>query len=59
MDKNAQQLSEEVEKLHEIISNLNIDLMKKNEKMLDLLDEIEELKIQIYARDKSVELQQK
>ena len=27
--------------------------------MLELLDEIEEIKIQVYARDKSIELQQK
>lgn len=31
----------------------------KNEKILELLDEIEEIKIQVYARDKSIDLQQK
>ena len=42
-----------------MVSNLNIELMRKNEKMLEMLDEIEEVKIEVYARDKSIELQQK
>ena len=36
-----------------------MELKDKNEKLLELLDEMEEYKIQIYARDKSIELQQK
>mmetsp|Transcript_10975 Transcript_10975/g.11091 ORF Transcript_10975/g.11091 Transcript_10975/m.11091 type:complete len:139 (+) Transcript_10975:486-902(+) len=51
--------NEDRERLEGAISNMNMDLMKKNEKMLELLDEIEEIKIQVYARDKSIELQQK
>ena len=30
----------------------------KNEKLIDLLTELEEVKVQVYARDKSIELQQ-
>lgn len=36
-----------------------MELKEKNEKMLELLDEIEEIRIQVFARDKSIELQQK
>ena len=35
---------------------MNQELKDKNEKILELLDEMEEFKIQIYSRDKSVEL---
>ena len=55
----SQELFEEKERLEQLVSDLNLELMRKNEKMLELLDEIEEIKIQVYARDKSVELQQK
>lgn len=34
------------------------DMKTKNEKLIDLLTELEEVKVQVYARDKSVELQQ-
>ena len=33
------------------------DMKTKNEKLIDLLTELEEVKVQVYARDKSVELQ--
>jgi hypothetical protein len=36
---------------------MNMELKDKNEKILELLDEIEEIKIQVYARDKSIQLQ--
>ena len=35
---------------------LNIEAKDKNEKLLELLENIEDLKIQVYSRDKSVEL---
>ena len=38
---------------------MNIELKEKNEKLLELLEEIEDVRIQVYARDKSIELQQK
>lgn len=38
---------------------MNLELKEKNEKLLELLEEIEEVRIQVYARDKSIELQQK
>jgi hypothetical protein len=36
-----------------------MEMKDKNEKLLELLDELEEMKIQVYSRDKSIELQQK
>jgi chromosome segregation ATPase len=53
-----QQLIAEKHRLEDQIVKLNIDVKDKNEKILDLLEQIEDLKIQIYARDKSVELTQ-
>jgi len=40
-------------------TQLNIELKDKNEKIIELLVELEDVKIQVFARDKSVELQQK
>jgi hypothetical protein len=57
MGLGSSELLEEKERLEEIVSNLNLELMRKNEKLLELLDEIEEIKIQVYSRDKSIELQ--
>lgn len=37
---------------------LNIELKDKNEKIIELLAELEDVKIQVFARDKSIELQQ-
>lgn len=38
---------------------MNLEIKEKNERLLEMLEEMEDLKIQIYARDKSVALQQK
>ena len=54
---NDQELLEEKNRLEETVVKLNLELKDKNESMLELLDEIEEIKIQVYARDKSIELQ--
>lgn len=35
-----------------------MDIKDKNEKILELLESIEDLKVQVYSRDKSIELQQ-
>jgi hypothetical protein len=48
-----------LDKLDDLNSKLNIDLKDKNEKILELLSELEEIKIQVFARDKSIELQQR
>jgi hypothetical protein len=40
------------------VARCNIDIKDKNEKILDLLEMIEDLKINIYSRDKAVELLQ-
>lgn len=37
---------------------MNGDMRMKNERILELLNMIEDLKIEIYSRDKTVELQQ-
>ena len=36
---------------------MNMEMREKNERMLELLEVIEDLKVQVYARDKSVALQ--
>jgi deoxyadenosine/deoxycytidine kinase len=48
-----------IDKLEEHTTKLNIDLKEKNEKIIELMGELEDVKIQVFARDKSVELQQK
>lgn len=55
----VQELLEIKERLEESVVKLNMELREKNEKLLELLEEIEETKIQVYARDKSVALQHK
>jgi len=56
---NDADLHEDKGKLEEQVVKLNLELKEKNEKLLELLEELEEVRIQVYARDKSVELQQK
>jgi hypothetical protein len=34
-----------------------MELREKNERLLELLEELEDVRIQVYARDKSVTLQ--
>jgi len=43
--------------LEDQLVKLNMELKDKNERLLELLEEQEDLRIQIYARDKSVALQ--
>ena len=50
---------EEKARLEEAVVKLNLELKEKNEKLLELLEELEEVRIQVYARDKSITLQQK
>ena len=57
-EASAEQLIAEKHRLEEVIVKLNIEAKDKNEKLLELLENIEDLKIQVYSRDKSVELQQ-
>ena len=56
---NDAELLEAKDRLEDQVVKLNQELREKNDKLLELLDEIEEVKIQVYARDKSIELQQK
>jgi serine protease inhibitor ecotin len=37
---------------------MNKEMNEKNQKIMELLDLIEDLKIQVYARDKTVDIQQ-
>jgi chromosome segregation ATPase len=48
----------QIDKLIEKNNLLNVDLKDKNEKIIELLAEMEDVKIQVFARDKSIELQQ-
>jgi hypothetical protein len=52
-----QELMEAKERLEEQVVRMNMEMREKNERMLELLEDIEDLKVQVYARDKSVALQ--
>ena len=54
-----EEVAQRIDKLEDTIVKLNLDLKDKNEKILELLADSEEIKIQVFARDKSIELQQK
>lgn len=57
--ENSAKLREDKERLEETVVRLNMELREKNERLLELLEELEDVRIQVYARDKSVALQQK
>ena len=44
--------------LEEKISKLNMEMKDKNEKILDLMENIEDFKVEIYSRDRTIDLQQ-
>lgn len=46
-----------MDKMEEQITKLNVTIKDKNEKILELLSEVEEVKIQVFSRDKMVEIQ--
>lgn len=50
----AEQLINEKHRLEDVIVKLNIDLKNKNEKILELIENIEDLKVQVYSRDKAL-----
>lgn len=50
------QLIQEKNRLEQAIARLNKELKDKNNSILDLLETIEDLKIEIYSRDKAIEL---
>jgi hypothetical protein len=52
-----QELMEAKERLEEQVVRMNLEMRDKNERLLELLEDIEDLKVQVYARDKSVALQ--
>ena len=52
------QLISEKNRLEQAVARLNMEIKDKNDKILDLLETIEDLKINIYSRDKAVELLQ-
>ena len=56
-DEIPEKYAAKIEKLEDQITKLNVTLKDKNEKILELLSEVEEVKIQVFARDKSIELQ--
>lgn len=49
-----EQLINEKHRLEDVIVKLNIDLKNKNEKILELIENIEDLKVQVYSRDKAL-----
>lgn len=49
---------EKIESLENARVKLNLELKEKNEKIIELMNDLEEIKIQVFARDKSVQLQQ-
>ena len=57
-EASAEQLIAEKHRLEDQIVKLNMEAKDKNGKILELLESIEDLKIQVYSRDKSIELQQ-
>ena len=57
-EASPEQLIAETDRLRDQIAQLGVEAKDKNEKILELLENIEDLKIQVYSRDKSVELQQ-
>lgn len=58
-DEVPEKVQARLDKQEDEIVKLSMDVKVKNEKILDLLSELEEIKIQVFARDKSIELQQK
>lgn len=57
-DELPDKVIQKLEKQEEQLVRINLELKVKNEKILELLSELEEIKIQVFARDKSIELQQ-
>lgn len=51
-------MQERLDQLESQRVKLNLDLKEKNEKIIELLNDLEEIKIQVFARDKSIQLQQ-
>ena len=51
--------ADKIEKLEDQLTKLNRDLKDKNEKLIELLSELEDVKVQVYARDKALDLQQR
>ena len=57
-DMTAEQLLDMKRHLEEKMAKLTMDVKDKNEKILDLMENIEDLKVEIYSRDRALELQQ-
>ena len=55
-DATAEQLLEVKHHLEEQLAKMNQDLKDKNEKILDLMEQVEDLKVEIYSRDRAIEL---
>ena len=50
------ELLEIKDQLEDQIVKMNLELREKNERLLELLEQIEDVKIQVYARDKSISI---
>ena len=51
-----EKVQNKIDKLEDHTTKLNLDLKEKNEKIIELMGELEDVKIQVFARDKSIEL---
>ena len=58
-DEIPEKVQIKLDKQDDTICRINLELKVKNEKIIELMVELDEIKIQIFARDKSIELQQK
>lgn len=50
------ELLEIKDQLEDQIVKMNLELREKNERLLELLEQIEDVKIKVYARDKSISI---
>lgn len=56
MEEIPEKVQLKLDRLEEHSVKLNLDLKDKNEKLIELMAELEDVKIQVFARDKSIEL---
>lgn len=55
-DASPDDLHNQISKLEEVVSVRNQELQQKNNKLLDLMQNLEDMKIEIYSRDKTIQI---
>ena len=58
-DKLPPRTQRKIEKLEETIVNLKMDAKNKNDRIVELMNDLEEMKIQVLVRDKTISMQQR